>query len=94
MHSPKLTGPKERNGAGAAWWNGVSAAMLENITGKIHPGALRYYKEANMTVPASASKRNFPLSGLPSSKAVFGCPSLDPLGVGPCQSQTCEAFLT
>jgi len=33
-------------GKGAAWWNGVSAAMLENVTGKIHPGALKYYKEA------------------------------------------------
>ena len=45
---------KKEMGAGAAWWNGVSAAMLENITGKIHPGALRYYKEANMSVPATA----------------------------------------
>jgi len=33
-------------GQGAAWWNGVSAAMLENVSGKIHPGALKYYKEA------------------------------------------------
>ncbi|MEH6402920.1 MAG: TAXI family TRAP transporter solute-binding subunit [Sneathiella sp.] len=36
------------------WWNGVSGKMLENITGKIHPGALKYYKEAGITVPASA----------------------------------------
>jgi len=33
-------------GKGAAWWNGVSAAMLDNVTGKIHPGAIKYYKEA------------------------------------------------
>ena len=29
----------------AAWWAGVSAEMLENIKGRIHPGALRYYQE-------------------------------------------------
>lgn len=29
----------------AAWWAGVSVDMLSNITTKIHPGALRYYKE-------------------------------------------------
>lgn len=32
-------------GQNAAWWDGVTPAMLENVTGKIHPGALRYYKE-------------------------------------------------
>lgn len=31
---------------GAAWWNGVNEGLMENITGQIHPGALRYYKEA------------------------------------------------
>ena len=31
---------------GAAWWNGVDEGLMENITGQIHPGALRYYKEA------------------------------------------------
>lgn len=36
---------KAKMGADAAWWNGVSADMLENISGKIHPGALKYYKE-------------------------------------------------
>jgi len=37
-------------GADAPWWKGVDAALLENITGKIHAGALRYYKEAGMPV--------------------------------------------
>ena len=37
--------------ADAAWWGGVSAELLENITGKIHPGALRFYREAGMSVP-------------------------------------------
>lgn len=32
----------------APWWNGVDAAMLSTITGKIHPGAIRYYQEAGM----------------------------------------------
>ncbi len=45
---------KEKMGADHAWWNGVSAALLENIDGKIHPGAIKYYKEAGMTLPASA----------------------------------------
>jgi TRAP transporter TAXI family solute receptor len=30
----------------APWWNGVDEALMVNITGKIHPGAVRYYKEA------------------------------------------------
>ena len=33
-------------GANAAWWKGVDQASLSVIAGKIHPGALRYYKEA------------------------------------------------
>jgi TRAP transporter TAXI family solute receptor len=45
---------KEKMGANHAWWNGVSASLLENIDGKIHPGALKYYKEAGVTLPASA----------------------------------------
>jgi uncharacterized protein len=45
---------KKSMGAGAAWWNGVSGAMLSNITGKIHAGALRYYAEAGMSVPATS----------------------------------------
>ena len=37
---------KAAMGKGAAWWNGVNEGLMENITGQIHPGALRYYKEA------------------------------------------------
>ena len=33
-------------GAAAAWWNGVDQGLMANITGKIHPGALKYYTEA------------------------------------------------
>lgn len=28
-----------------AWWEGVNDGLLANITGKIHPGALKYYME-------------------------------------------------
>jgi TRAP transporter TAXI family solute receptor len=41
---------KESMGADAAWWNGVSAEMLGNIEGQIHPGALKYYKEQGFPV--------------------------------------------
>lgn len=41
---------QDRMGADAAWWKGVSAAMLDNVYGKIHPGALRYYDEAGIAV--------------------------------------------
>lgn len=33
-------------GNAAPWWNGVDKGLMGNITGKIHPGALRYYQEA------------------------------------------------
>lgn len=36
---------KEGMAGDAAWWAGVSADMLSNITTQIHPGAVRYYKE-------------------------------------------------
>ena len=35
------------------WWNGVTPAMLANIVGKLHPGALKYYAEKGITVPAA-----------------------------------------
>lgn len=41
---------KKDMGEGAPWWNGVDAALMGNITGKIHPGAVRYYKEAGFTL--------------------------------------------
>ncbi|WP_217355708.1 TAXI family TRAP transporter solute-binding subunit [Ruegeria arenilitoris] len=34
----------------AAWWAGVDTELMENITGKIHPGAIRYYKEAGIAL--------------------------------------------
>jgi len=30
----------------AKWWAGVNAGLMANITGRIHPGAVRYYEEA------------------------------------------------
>lgn len=33
-------------GAAAPWWNGVDRGLMVNITGQIHPGALKYYTEA------------------------------------------------
>ena len=39
-------------GKGAAWWNGVTFDMLRNVTGAIHPGALKYYTE--MGAPLAA----------------------------------------
>ncbi len=35
----------------AAWWNGVTPALLETATAKLHPGALKYYAEAGVSVP-------------------------------------------
>ncbi len=37
-------------GKAAAWWNGVSPDLLANITGKIHPGAAKYYKEQGIAL--------------------------------------------
>jgi TRAP transporter TAXI family solute receptor len=37
-------------GAAAPWWNGVDRDLMVNITGKIHPGALKYYSEAGFTL--------------------------------------------
>ena len=34
-----------------AWWGGVSAEMLSNVYGKLHPGALRYYQEQKVLIP-------------------------------------------
>lgn len=39
--------------ASAPWWKGVTPAMLANIPGKIHPGAVRYYKEQNIPLTAA-----------------------------------------
>ncbi|WP_169566706.1 TAXI family TRAP transporter solute-binding subunit [Sneathiella limimaris] len=45
---------KEKMGADHAWWKGVNTDMLSNISGKIHPGALKYYAEKGVTVPETA----------------------------------------
>ena len=42
---------KKAMGHDAGWWNGVSAGMLSNITTKMHPGAVKYYDEAGISVP-------------------------------------------
>ncbi|WP_306154459.1 TAXI family TRAP transporter solute-binding subunit [Roseovarius sp. MMSF_3281] len=34
----------------AKWWGGVDEGLMGNITGKIHPGAVRYYEEAGMSL--------------------------------------------
>lgn len=36
------------------YWGGVSADMVGSLAGKLHPGALKYYEEAKIAVPASA----------------------------------------
>ena len=41
---------KAAMGGSAPWWNGVSPDLMSNITGKIHPGAIRYYKEAGIAL--------------------------------------------
>ncbi|MBL4667012.1 MAG: TAXI family TRAP transporter solute-binding subunit [Sneathiella sp.] len=43
---------KKSMGGDAPWWNGVSDKMLENIVGKIHPGALKYYTEMGSPIAA------------------------------------------
>lgn len=43
---------KENLGNDTAWWNGVTPKMLENVYGKLHPGALKYYDEIKADVPA------------------------------------------
>jgi len=41
---------KEGMGEGAPWWNGVDEGLMSNITGKIHPGAIRFYEEAGFSL--------------------------------------------
>ncbi|MEM9676419.1 MAG: TAXI family TRAP transporter solute-binding subunit [Pseudomonadota bacterium] len=44
---------KDTMAAGAPWWNGVNKGLMANVTGKFHPGAVRYYKEAGFDLSAS-----------------------------------------
>ena len=41
---------KTAMGSSAAWWDGVSEKLMGNITGKIHPGALKYYQEIGFSI--------------------------------------------
>lgn len=41
-------------GETSPWWKAVSPELLENVQGKIHPGALKYYDEAGVAVPDGA----------------------------------------
>ncbi|NIC06782.1 TAXI family TRAP transporter solute-binding subunit [Billgrantia bachuensis] len=33
------------------WWGGITHDMIGNIAGSLHPGALRYYDEADIEIP-------------------------------------------
>ncbi len=37
-------------GEDARWWLGVDEGLMDTITGKIHPGAIKYYKEAGIAL--------------------------------------------
>ncbi len=37
-------------GEAAPWWNGVNEGLMASITSKLHPGAIRYYKEAGIAL--------------------------------------------
>ncbi len=41
---------KAKMAESAAWWAGVNQGLMENITGKIHPGALKYYEEVGFPI--------------------------------------------
>lgn len=41
---------KAAMGETSRWWNGVDQGLMATITGKIHPGAQRYYEEAGFTL--------------------------------------------
>ena len=43
---------KNKLGAAAKWWDGVSLDMLDNILTDIHPGAKRYYQEVGTSLAA------------------------------------------
>jgi TRAP transporter TAXI family solute receptor len=41
---------KDKMARSAPWWNGVDSGLMAAITGKIHPGAVRYYEEAGIAL--------------------------------------------
>ena len=42
---------KARMGTDNKWWHAVNVDMLVDMKGKLHPGAVKYYTEAGMSVP-------------------------------------------
>ncbi len=44
---------REALGKQNPWWSGVSRDMVATLGAKLHPGALKYYNEAKITVPAT-----------------------------------------
>ncbi len=42
---------KAKMGAANPWWNGVDPEMLSTLGSALHPGALKYYKEAGFEIP-------------------------------------------
>lgn len=41
---------RQKMGEAAPWWNGVDEGLMSSITSKLHPGAIRYYKEIGYTL--------------------------------------------
>lgn len=41
---------REVMGEAAPWWNGVDEGLMSSISSKIHPGAIRYYKEVGFAL--------------------------------------------
>ncbi len=44
---------KSAMGKTSPWWNGVSMDGLNTLGAALHPGAVKYYKEAGVAIPAS-----------------------------------------
>jgi TRAP transporter TAXI family solute receptor len=42
---------KSAMGQNNAWWNAVTVDGLDSLGAKLHPGALKYYREAGVAVP-------------------------------------------
>jgi TRAP-type uncharacterized transport system substrate-binding protein len=41
---------REAMAESARWWGGVSPDLLASVSGKLHPGAIRYYDEIGVPV--------------------------------------------
>jgi len=42
---------KAQMGKANPWWDGVGREMIATLAGPLHPGALRYYREAGFEIP-------------------------------------------